>query len=164
MSVTQYYSQDEIQEILNLAITRQAYEGEFTRTQLVEIATELGITTDGLQLAEQDWRHQQLEQQKRVSFHQHRLGQFKHKLGKFAIANSSLLLLNFLIAGSLGWSLYILIFWGAAIALDAWKTYNKESHEYQRAFQQWERKNSIKSSLGTVWKRLQQAWEVETRT
>jgi type II secretory pathway component PulJ len=156
---SQHYSQDDIQDILNLAITRQAYDGEFTREQLIEIATELGITADCLQLAEQDWLNQKIEQQKRTAFHQHRQGQLVHKLGRFTIVNSSLLTLNFLTSSHLGWSLYIVLFWGAGIALDAWKTYNPRSVQYEQAYQQWKRKNQIKSSLSTIWRRLQQAWE-----
>lgn len=159
MSTPQYYSQDDIQDILNLAITRQAYDGEFTRDQLSEIATELGITADCLQLAEQDWLNQKAEAATRTAFQQHRQGQLVHKAGRFAIVNSSLITLNFLTAGHLGWSLYVVLFWGAGIALDAWKTYNPRSVQYEQAYQQWKRKTQIKHNLSQIWKRLQRAWE-----
>jgi hypothetical protein len=159
MSTPQNYSQDDIQEILNLAMTRQAYDGEFTHEQLIEIAADLGVTTECLQLAEEDWLDQKVEEETRNAFQQHRQGQLIHKAGRFAIVNSSLVTLNFLTAGHLGWSLYVVLFWGARIALDAWKTYNPRSVQYEQAYQQWKRKNKIKSSLNSIWQRLQQAWE-----
>lgn len=153
------YSQDEIQQILNLAITRQAYQGEFTHEQLVEIAEELEITPECLQLAEKDWLNQQIEIQKREAFNSYRQGQLQHSAGRFAIINSSLVTLNFLIVGHLSWSLYIVLFWGVKVALDAWKTYNTQGESYEQAYQKWKRKNQLKEGMTHIWRRLQQAWE-----
>lgn len=153
------YTQDEIQQILNLAIAQQAYQGEFTREQLVEIAEELEITSECLQLAEKDWLNQQLELQKREAFNSYRQGQLQHSAGRFAIINSSLVTLNFLIAGHLTWSLYIILFWGVKVALNAWKTYNTQGESYEQAYQKWKRKHQLKEGMSNLLRRLQQAWE-----
>lgn len=153
------YTQDEVQQILNLAITRQAYQGEFTHQQLAEIAEELEITPECLQLAEKEWLSQQLEIEKREAFNNYRQGQLQHSAGRFAIINSSLVTLNFLSAGHLTWSLYIVLFWGVKVALNAWKTYNTQGESYEQAYQKWKRKHQLKESMSTLWRRLQQAWE-----
>ncbi len=49
------YRKEEVQEILNLAIARKTEIEELSRAQLWEIAAELDIDIDSLQLAEQDW-------------------------------------------------------------------------------------------------------------
>ena len=49
------YQQEDIQQILNLAIARQGDGEEFSREHLVEIAAELGISPDTLLEAEQEW-------------------------------------------------------------------------------------------------------------
>jgi len=41
--ITRSYHQEDIQQILNIAIARQVHKGEFSREQLLEIAAELEI-------------------------------------------------------------------------------------------------------------------------
>ncbi|MFW6359786.1 MAG: 2TM domain-containing protein, partial [Chroococcales cyanobacterium] len=97
------YSQEDIQQILQRAIARQAYEVEFTRQQLLEIAEELEISPECLILAEQDWHVDKLDHEKRQAFDAYRRGRFKQKLGKYLIINSFLVGLNVLTAGTLSW-------------------------------------------------------------
>ena len=66
------YSQEQVQQILNLAIAQQAYEGEFSYAQLVEIAEELGISPIALDHAAQSFTTQQGELAKRQSFDHYR--------------------------------------------------------------------------------------------
>ena len=147
--ITRSYHQEDIQQILNLAIARQAKGGEFSREQLVEIATELGISTDTLLEAERDWQIQQGEQQKRSEFNLYRRGKLQKRVGKYLIVNSFLLGLNFVSAGELSWSLYILLFWGLGLGLGAWNTYQLQGEEYQQAFRKWYRKHQIAQSIYT---------------
>lgn len=147
--ITRSYHQEDIQQILNLAIARQANGGEFSREQLVEIATELGISTDTLLEAERDWQIQQGEQQKRSEFNLYRRGKLQKRVGKYLIVNSFLVGLNFISAGELSWSLYILLFWGLGLGLGAWNTYQLQGEEYEQAFRKWYRKHQIAQSIYT---------------
>jgi 2TM domain len=108
------YSQEDVQKILQLAIARQAddQDKEFSYEQLLEIATELEISPDSLNLAERDWRSQQSEIQQRQAFDAYRLSKFKKRFGNYAIFNGFLVLVDFIGGGGLSWSLYILLFWG----------------------------------------------------
>jgi len=152
--ITRSYNQEEIQQILHLAISRQAYEGEFSREQLLEIATELEISPENLQVAEKEWLTKQGDLQKRQDFNSYRRGKFKKQFGKYVIVNSFLVPLNFLSAGTLSWSLYIVLLWGLGLGLNAWNTYQSGGEEYERAFQQWHRKHQLRQSVNTFFQRL----------
>ncbi|MBD0363152.1 MAG: 2TM domain-containing protein [Coleofasciculus sp. C3-bin4] len=141
--ITRSYHQEDIQQILNLAIAGQAKGGEFSREQLVEIAAELGISTESLLEAERDWLVQQGEQQKRAEFNIYRRGKLQKRLGKYLIVNSFLVALNLVNAGELSWSLYILLFWGLWLGLGAWNTYQLQGQEYEQAFHKWYRKHHL---------------------
>jgi hypothetical protein len=145
--ITRSYQQEDIQQILNLAIARQASDGEFTHEQLVEIATELGISTDTLAEAEQDWLVQQKEGIKRQEFNIVRRSRLQKRAGKYVIVNGFLVGLNFISAGEVSWSLYILLFWGLGLGLNAWNTYQLQGEEYEQAFRRWYRKHQIAESI-----------------
>ena len=152
--ISRSYNQEDIQQILHLAIATQVHEAEFTHEQLVEIATELDISPESLQLAEQEWQSQQGELRHRQDFNTYRHHKLKQHFGKYAIANSFLIVLNFLSAGTLSWSLYILLLWGLGLGLKTWNTYQIQGEDYEKAFQQWHRQKKIKQSINTLFNRL----------
>ncbi len=146
------YSQEDVQQILQLAIARQANDTdkEFSYQQLLEIATELNIPLESLQIAEREWIDQRGEMQKRQEFNSHRVGGFKKRLGKYAIVNTFLLVLDLIGGGGLSWSLYFLIIWGIGVGLDAWNNLPTQGEDYEMAFQKWNRKRQIKSSFNNL--------------
>ena len=152
--ITRSYQQEDIQQILNLAIARQAKGGEFSREQLVEIAAELGISTESLLEAEREWLVQQGEQQKRAEFNIYRRGKLQKRLGKYLIVNSFLVALNLVNAGELSWSLYILLFWGLWLGLGAWNTYQLQGQEYERSFHKWYRKHQLRQTAYSIYTRI----------
>lgn len=154
------YSQEDIQQILNLAISRHHTDEELSRRQLWEIASELDISNAIIQAAEKDWLEQKATDRKRRAFDLHRRLKFRQKLTKYAIINIFFVSLNVIIVGSLSWSLYILLFWGLGIALSGWKAYQTEGEEYERAFQRWSFQNEVKQTVSTVWTKLQKGWQV----
>ena len=146
------YSQEDVQRILQLAIARQAddQDKEFSYQQLLEIAKELDISPDALNLAEIDWRSQHSEIQQREAFNSYRLGRFKKRVGNYAIINSFLMLLDIVGGGGLAWSLYFLLFCGLTLGLDIWNTFQTKGEKYEMAFQKWNRKHQIKQTINTV--------------
>ncbi|MDJ0678018.1 MAG: 2TM domain-containing protein [Calothrix sp. MO_167.B42] len=146
------YSQEDVQQILQLAIARQAEDPdrEFSYEQLLEIAGELNIPLDSLQRAEREWGERRGEIQKRQEFNSYRLGKFKKQLGQYAIVNTLLLVLDLIGGGGLSWSLYVLIGWGIGVGLNAWNTLQTQGEDYEMAFQKWERKRQIKSSFNNL--------------
>ena len=153
------YSQEDIQQILQLAIANHQTDEELTRQQLWEIASELDINNATIVAAERDWLAQKAINRQRQAFDLYRRQRFQQKLTKYAIVNTFLVSFNFVVAGTLSWSLYILLFWGLGVALSGWKAYQSQGEEYERAFQRWNFQNEVKQTVATVWTRLQQAWQ-----
>lgn len=154
--INRFYKQEDIQQILHLAIARQAddQDKEFSDDQLLEIAAELEISPDSLKLAETDWLNKQGEMEQRQAFNLYRQRRFKKRFGNYVIVNGVLVLVNLLGGGGLSWSLYILLFWGLGVGLDAWNTYQTNSEEYEMAFQKWHRKHQLKQTFNTVWNKF----------
>jgi hypothetical protein len=143
------YHQADVQQILQLAIARQAQSDEISRAQLVEIAEELGISYQDLQLAEQEWLALRGEAQERQAFNLYRRHRFRQHATKYAIINVFLVLLDFVSAHALLWSPYVLLIWGLLLALNAWKTFQQKGDEYEEAFQRWRRQRLLKQSVNT---------------
>ena len=153
------YSQEDIQQILNLAIAKHHTEEELTRQQLWEIASELDISNTIIQAAERDWLEQKAVARQRHAFNLYRRQKFNQKLSKYAIVNTFLVSFNLIAVGTLTWSLYVLLFWGLGVALSGWRAYQSKGEAYERAFQRWSFQNEVKQTVATVWTKVQQAWQ-----
>ena len=154
------YSQEDIQEILQLAIANHHTDDELSREQLWEIASELDISNAVIQSAERNWLERKAVNRQRQAFDLHRRQKFKQKVTKFAIINTFLVSLNFIAVGTVSWSLYILLFWGLGSALNGWKAYQSQGEAYEREFQRWSFQNEVKQTVATVWTKLQKAWQL----
>ena len=156
------YSQDDVQQILQLAIARQAddKDTEFSYEQILEIAAELEISPESLKLAERDWVIQQGQVQRRKAFDTYRIRRFQKRLGNYAIFNGFFILLNLITGGGISWSLYILLFWGLAVGLDGWNTYQTKGEDYEVAFQKWYRKHQVKQFLNTTVNKWLKPWQI----
>lgn len=155
-STPQTYSQEEVQQILQLAIAQRSDGEELTRTQLFEIAAELEIPTNAIEAAERAWLERQREQAKRQIFDRERWSALKRKVGKYTIANGFLIALDLVNNARFDWSPYIALSWGLLLSLNAWKTYHIQGEEYEQAFRTWERKYQLKESAQQLWRRFQQ--------
>lgn len=153
------YSQEDIQEILHLAIANHPTDEELSRAQLWEIAAELDIDNSMIQAAEKSWLEQKVIDRQRNAFNLVRRQKFQQKLTKYAIINTFLVSFNFILVGTLSWSLYILLFWGLGVALSGWKAYQSSGEEYERAFQRWCFQNDIKQTVSSVWTKVQRSWQ-----
>jgi hypothetical protein len=148
------YTQADIQEILNLALTKQSADGdlEFSHEQLVEIATEMNIDPSTLRSAQLDWSKQMGLSKQKQEFDLYRRQEFTNSLARYGIVNTALVSLNLIALGgtSFLWSVYILIFWGAGVAFSGWKLLQLNGEEYERKFQNWNSKRKIRRSLHTI--------------
>ncbi len=159
LSTPSSYNQEQLQQILQLAITRQADREEFSREELWEIATELEIPLECMQKAEQDWLSQQLIDQRRQTFNLYRKEKLQQKVAKYAIINVFLVSLNSISSSHLSWSVYTLLISGMFLSLSAWRTYQSKGEAYEQDFLKWERKRQLKQSVQTLWQMLQRAWQ-----
>lgn len=152
--MTELYRSEDAQQILQIAIARQTEEGELTRTQLYEIAAELNISVVDIQAAEQQWLTRQGEMEERHTFVRFRQSRFQRRLVKYAIVNVFLIALNLLTTPGTLWAVYITLFWGIGVALDAWKTYRAGDLEFEEAFQNWRQRQQLKRSVSTILSRF----------
>jgi hypothetical protein len=153
------YTPEEVQQILHLAIARTGDRGELSREQLVEIATELDIDANALQLAEQDWLSQRHLNKKRLEFNVYRRDILKQKAIRYLIVNGFLITIDFISGGALSWSIYLLLLWGLGLSLDTWKTFQSKGEAYELAFQRWNLKNEMKQSVTSFWNWLKKTWQ-----
>ncbi len=150
------YSQEDAQNILQIAIAHKMEQSELSQAQLWEIAEELEIDKDTLIAAELEWLKQRQMIHKRQEFDLYRRETLKHKLVRYGIANGFLVTLNLISAGVLSWSLYIVLIWGMKLTLDVWKTYQQSGEAYEEAFERWNVKNEVKQSISSIWSKLKQ--------
>ncbi|MBW4619151.1 MAG: 2TM domain-containing protein [Cyanosarcina radialis HA8281-LM2] len=150
------YDREEIQQILHLAIARQAQDRdkEFAYEHIVEIAAELEIPPEAIQLAETEWLAQTSDRQKRQNFNIYKRKKLQKHFGNYVIVNSFLMAINFLSAGTISWALYILLFWGMPLTLKTWNAYKSEGEDYEREFEKWNRRQQVRRSLDSFFKKL----------
>ncbi|MDG2617425.1 2TM domain-containing protein [Thermoleptolyngbya sichuanensis XZ-Cy5] len=152
----EFYSQDEVQHILQVAIARQAQSSgtveHLTRAQLLEIAEELGISPGELHEAEIEWRAQSGEMQERQAFDQARKGRFQRRVTRYLIVNGFLAGCALLASGgaSIMGVPYIALFWGMFLALDGWNTYGLTGDRYEDAFRRWQHRHRLKRSVHSL--------------
>ncbi|MBD2569140.1 2TM domain-containing protein [Anabaena lutea] len=120
------YSSEEMQQILQTAFARKQ-EGEFTQEQIIEIALELGVSSESLQAAEKEWLIQQVEMKKQQISNAQKRREFKSHLISFIVINGFLILLNLFTSPSYFWAIYPILGWGLGLLLHAIKTYMIES-------------------------------------
>lgn len=154
------YTSEDIQQIIQIALTQKGEDDQLTRKQLWEIADELDIDIATLQAAENQWLQYKTTSQKRQAFDLYRRNQFKSKTVKYLITNGFFITLDLIATGGLSWSLYILFFSGSGLGLKWWKTFHSKDEEYERAFQRWSFRNEVKQTVSSIWQKLYRSWQV----
>jgi hypothetical protein len=136
-----FYDEDQVTQILRHALSsRSPNPQKLSREQVGEIAAELGVSREEFLAAEQKWRSQEFQNTELVKFDTYKQQKFRDGVLKYAIVNAFLISINLFSSGNVTWAVYPLMFWGIGIALDAWATYQKDSSEYAKQFEKWQRK------------------------
>ena len=148
------YTQEQVQQILNVAIARQTYEGEFSRKQLLEIADELGISESCLLDAEKTWLGQRTETEARLAFDKYRQNKLKKKLERSGYASGTLVVLNALTGFAWPWSVYLICLLGLKLGFDAWRLYHQNREDYEQDFRRWTRKRHLSDFVHHWWTRI----------
>jgi hypothetical protein len=134
-----FYNEEQVQQILHKAIARKGARQDLTRDQVREIAADLGISDTDFAIAEQEWLNQSVQDRERIVFDTYKKKKFRDHLLKYALVNAFLIGINLLTSNNVSWAFYPLLGWGLAVALDAWATYQTDSTEYEKQFEQWSR-------------------------
>ena len=160
------YRQDEVQEILHLAIANQAKAGELSRDQLFEIADELGLSPQDIQSAEHEWQGLQRIDQEKQAFIRWRRLQFHQHSVKYLIVNGFFFLIGIATNIVLGYesfifaspaivaAIFIALFWGVFLALDGLQSRQTEGRAFDRKFRKWQRRQWINQSVQNLFGRF----------
>jgi hypothetical protein len=116
------YNAEEMQQILEVAF-RQKQKGEYTREQIIEIASELGVSSESLQAAEQEWLKNNVEVKKEQMSNSQQRKDFKSHLFAFLAINGFLVLLNLVVSPGYFWAIYPILGWGLGLLLHGIKVY-----------------------------------------
>ncbi|MEM9215887.1 MAG: 2TM domain-containing protein [Cyanobacteria bacterium P01_F01_bin.150] len=151
------YNEESVQQILKIAMSRQGQPSALTRSQLQEIADELGISEDNLMAAEQDWDLQKQERDARQAFDDYRHQQLRQNFVRCLVVSAFLLLSNLVVNHAINWSTYPVMGWLFLLSLQAWRTYQQEGEEYDRAFRRWKLGQQIGQSFRALTERFRHA-------
>ena len=119
------YSNEDVQQILRQATTLQQ-ENYISREQLREIASEVGISADILQKAEQEWVSQRETTQKKAKARSRRRLGFQLHLIPYIAASAFMVLLNLTTTPRCFWSVYPILGWGLGVTLHGTCIYRKD--------------------------------------
>lgn len=135
------YSSEDVQQILQRALTRKQTDS-FSRDQLLEMASELGISTDVLQAAELEWQSNRDQEHERKAFNAFRRRAFKAHLIPFLAVNTFLIVLNLITSPGYFWAIFPLLGWGLGLFFHGWSAYQTEGEAYEQAYEQWKKGKS----------------------
>lgn len=138
-------SEEDVDEILRLAVRHTGFEGESLRERLNTTASELGISPEALEAAESTWRSQKQSETDHIEetrlwaqYRKIRIGDFFQHLASYAVVNLFLCWIDSR-DGHLTWFLWPLFGWGIAIALHA-AAVLFPGEDNQKDFERWKRK------------------------
>ncbi|MEB3213816.1 MAG: 2TM domain-containing protein [Leptolyngbyaceae bacterium] len=151
------YSSEEVQEILNLAIARQAKAGELTRQQLFEIADELGLSAQDIQRAEDEWQLMRNDPRDREDFCRYRKVQFRQHAIRYALVGG-FTLISFGLLFQIGTPIWLFLMlavgpgifffvWTLVLLLDGLSALQTEGEHFERRYELWKRKQLLKRSV-----------------
>ena len=144
-------SDEDIEEILRLAVRDVGFDGGNLRDRLNASASELGISADALAQAEKQWidrrqgelsKEQELEDRK--LFKKMRVGDFVSHLGSYLAVNAFLFWIDFR-DGGITWAYWVLFGWGIGIVASLFTLFGHGADQ-ERDFQRWQKKRRKKES------------------
>ncbi len=142
---------EDVEEILRLAIRRTGGDTDVLRHRLEMSAAELGIGVDELRSAEEEYRLQkqgiyaaeaakQLEASEWKEWRRIRWHDFLQHLGIYFVVNAFLVFLDTRGGSSFGWSIWPIAGWGIAIAIQAVSLIAARNQEGMDDFRKWQKK------------------------
>lgn len=144
-------SDQDVEEILRMAIRKSGVENDELRRRLEISAQELGISESDLKAAEEEYRRQITEgEESKLSaeqdlndwkeWRQHKLHDFYSHLGIYAVVNIMLIFMNLLSSGRISWALWSIAGWGIGVAVHGVNTAFTKTEENVKDFKSWQRK------------------------
>ena len=133
-------SDEDVDEILKLALRQQGHGDSNLRQRLSASAEELGISEDALQRAEEAYLEQKDAEREFVEFRRRQRREFRDHLFMYLTVNAFLVGMNFYRDGEIGWAVWPILGWGIGVACHAWQALNSQSEPFQEEFEKFKQK------------------------
>jgi len=139
----QQYDDDELSEILRLAVRKQESASGDLRRRLLDVADELGISHEAIAEAEAEYRQKVSRQNELALYKKENRNGFRIHSGVYVIVNIFLVGLNLITwqEDKEIWFPYGLLGWGIGLAIHAFVTLRKVDWQDEE-FQKWRRKRA----------------------
>ncbi len=137
----QLQTDEEVDEILRLAIRKTGVTDQTLQERLRESAQELGISEDALQMAAQEYYGKQTVEADRIAFEQYRKQTFYEHLIPYVAVNGFLIGIWFFTSrGDTFWPIFPMLGWGIGLAIHFAMTFFIKGSDYEKEFEKWRRK------------------------
>ena len=143
------YRQEEAQAILERALRQSTPEaGAFSHEELRQMAAELGIGADTLDVAAREWEVERREQQQRREFAASRQRAFFSHLVPYLLVSATLLAINLLSGARPFWALWPLLGWGIGIVSHGLCALRTGGERFEKEFREW-RESQVRGGPAT---------------
>jgi hypothetical protein len=114
------FDDDELSEILRLAVRKQETSNDDLRKRLFDVADELGISHTAVAEAEKEYRQESMRKRELALYRKESLNAVKIHGGIFVIVNIAFFALNLMTMDKDGfWFQYVTLMWGIGLAIHA---------------------------------------------
>lgn len=137
MRMERFREEDEVEEILKLAIRKDAVGDVGLRERLLASAQELGISEEAVIAAEKQYRAEQKRNLELEEFGIALRKDFYSHLGIYVAVNTMLLIFNVIRYDGHLWAIYPLLGWGIGIVSHALGTFLTHRDPSSREFKRW---------------------------
>jgi hypothetical protein len=138
------YSEEDVEQILRLAVSRGSAAGRVSRDQLMQSATELGVSPEALASAERAWHEQKLVNAERNEFEGELRRNFWSHVTTYIVINAFLFCINLATSPGEWWFIFPLLGWGIGMVFHAVNTFVRSSAGHQDEFESWQRRKHRK--------------------
>ena len=135
-------SDEDVDEILKLALRRQDGSVQDLRGRLAVAAQELGISDEDLETAENEYLSNKADTREFIEYKRRRRRELREHVFSYVIVNAMLVAVNWISSGKLTWAVWPILGWGVGLAFHAWATLNSDSESFQDEFEQFRRKQA----------------------
>ena len=135
-------SDEDVDEILKLALRRQDGSDQDLRGRLAVAAQELGISDEDLETAENEYLSNKADTREFLEYKRRRRRELREHVFSYLIVNAMLVAVNWISSGKLTWAVWPILGWGVGLAFHAWATLNSDSESFQDEFEQFRRKQA----------------------
>lgn len=144
------YSEDEVREILNRAAGMQLKGRDFSRDHLVEMASELGISTEQVVAAERAWLDEQRDDEEFKRFLSQRRQGFRQQVITYVLVIGFLAAINLFTSPDFFWFVFPALGWGMGLAFGASNMLQTEGEEVEKEYDKWLEKQQERRSRGRL--------------